>query len=240
MKPVIIIPARMAATRFPNKPLADIHGKPMIQHVVEQALKANLGDVIVAAGDQVIIDAIDHLECRAVLTDPDLPSGSDRIHAALEQLDPQQTYTHVINLQGDLPHVDPKLLTDLLDTLETENIDISTLCYEIKDSAELQDPGCVKIAMTPVTPDTYQALYFSRVCLPYGDGPVYHHIGLYGYLRDSLESFVALPPSPLEKREKLEQLRALENGMKIGVRCVESQPFGIDTPEDLEKLKASL
>lgn len=238
MKPVIVIPARMAATRFPGKPLADIHGRPMIQYVIECAQAANLGDVIVAAGDQVIVEAVKHLDCTAVLTDPNLPSGSDRIHAALEKIDPQQTYTHVLNLQGDLPHLDPNLLNMLLDLLNSSDIDISTLCYEIQDKSELNDPSCVKIAMTERKENTFKALYFSRATIPHGDGPTYHHIGLYGYLRDSLNRFVKLPPSPLEKREKLEQLRALENGMKIGVKCVNSTPFGIDTKEDLEKLKS--
>ncbi len=240
MKPVIVIPARMAATRFPGKPLADIHGKPMIQHVIERALASGLGDVVVAAGDQVIIEAIQGLDCKAVLTDPNLPSGSDRIHAALEKIDPGHIYTHVLNLQGDLPHLDPGLLTILLNLLNTSDFDISTLCYQITDDTELKDPGCVKIAMTELDKNIFKALYFSRSVLPYGDGPHYHHIGLYGYLRNSLDKFVNLPPSPLEKREKLEQLRALENNMKIGVQCVNSNPFGIDTKQDLEKLKATL
>jgi len=240
MNPVIVIPARMAATRFPGKPLADIHGKPMIQHVIERALDAKLGDVIVAAGDQVIVEAVQHLDCKTILTDPDLPSGSDRIFAALKKADPKNSYTHVLNLQGDLPHLDSSLLKTLLDLLDSSDFDISTLCYEIKDDKELNDPSCVKVAMTEDQKDIYKALYFSRSCIPYGAGPIYHHIGLYGYLRNSLERFVNLPQSGLEKREKLEQLRALENGMKIGIKCVNSNPFGIDTKEDLEKLKSIL
>jgi 3-deoxy-manno-octulosonate cytidylyltransferase (CMP-KDO synthetase) len=240
MNPVVVIPARMASTRLPGKPLADINGKPMIQHVIERALESKLGDVVVAAGDQVIIEAVKHLNCYSVLTDPNLPSGSDRIHAALEAIDPKQNYTHILNLQGDLPDLNPNLLKILLDLLNTADFDISTLCYKIKNEEELKDPSCVKIAMSEYRDNSFKALYFSRSCIPYGNGPFYHHIGLYGYLRDSLNKFVKLSPSPLEQREKLEQLRAIENDMKIGVKCVDDTPFGIDTQDDLKKIKSIL
>ncbi len=233
MKPVVIIPARMASTRLPGKPLADIGGVPMIVRVWAQAMKAGIGPVIVAAGDAEIADAVERAGGHAVLTHPDLPSGSDRVFAALEGVDPEGRYDTVINLQGDLPALDPAQLQAVAQALAGH--DIATLAAPITDEADRANPAVVK-AVVAWEPDgrSGRALYFSRATVPTGPGEHFYHVGIYAYRRDALARFVRLPPSPLETREKLEQLRALEAGMSIAVARVDSAPLSVDTPEDLE------
>ncbi len=214
----------------------------MIEHVWRRGMEAAVGDVVVAAAEQEICDAIEQAGGRAVLTDPAHPSGSDRIFEALEKVDPNAEIEVVVNLQGDLPALDPALIRKTIDILSDQTYDISTLVAPILDQEERQNPNVVKAVVSfdedPASVgDVGKALYFSRATVPHGDGPLYHHIGLYGYRRAALEKFVGLAPSPLEKREKLEQLRALENGMTIGVGVVDTIPFGVDTPADLEKAR---
>ena len=233
MKPVIIIPARMASTRLPGKPLADIGGVPMIVRVWAQAMKARVGPVIVAAGDAEIADAVERAGGHAVLTHPGLASGSDRIWAALEGVDPGGRYDTVINLQGDLPALDPAQIRAAAEALTGH--DIATLAAPITDEADRANPAVVK-AVVAWEPDGARgrALYFSRATVPTGPGDHFYHVGIYAFTRPALASFVKLPPSPLETREKLEQLRALEAGMRIAVARVDSVPLSVDTPEDLE------
>ena len=232
MKPVVIIPARMASTRLPGKPLADIAGIPMIVRVWAAAMAAGIGPVVVSASEGEIADAVEKAGGQAVLTHPDLPSGSDRVHAALAGLDPGGRYDTVINLQGDLPAFDPGQLRAVLDALPGH--DIATLAAPISDAADRDNPAVVK-AVVAWEPDGKRgrALYFSRAAVPAGAGEHFHHVGLYAYSRDALARFVALPPSPLERREKLEQLRALEAGLSIAVARVDAVPLSVDTPEDL-------
>lgn len=239
--PVIVIPARMAATRLPGKPLADIHGQPMIVRVIEQALASGVETVLVAAGDREIVAAVEAAGHQAILTDPALPSGTDRILAALDQLDPDGRFDPVINLQGDMPTFDPGLLRVALQALKIHpEADIATLVSPTMDDAERQDPNVVKAVLAgdgQVSPA--RCLYFTRATAPTGDGPVFRHVGLYVYRRAALERFVALPPSPLEQREKLEQLRALENGMTIVAGIVGVFPKGVDTPEHLDAARVT-
>jgi len=236
---LIVIPARLAATRLPNKPLADICGKPMIVHVWERALQAKIGPVLVACGDQEILEALKAYGGEGVLTDPSLPSGTDRIKAALDIYDPHEKYETIINMQGDLPTLDPSLLCQVLEPFQNPVVEMTTLANLIDDPNELADPNTVKVALSLKTGDSMgRALYFSRNPLPSGEGPHYHHIGIYAYGRECLNRFVSLPVDPLEAREKLEQLRALGNGMRLDVKVVNtSTPFGVDTPEDLEKAR---
>lgn len=241
MNPIVIIPARLASTRLPDKPLADIGGAPMIVQVVRRAEESGLGPVLVAAGDQAIVDAVEEAGARAVLTNPDLPSGSDRIWAALAAVDPDGAYDVVINLQGDLPTISKTVLSSIVEPLEDELVDISTLVAEIKDPEERGNPNVVKaIVSCKDGAASGRALYFTRATAPTGDGPLYHHIGIYGYRRAALQRFVSLSPSPLELRERLEQLRALEDGMSVGVRIVDEVPAGVDTAEDLEKARTEI
>jgi 3-deoxy-manno-octulosonate cytidylyltransferase (CMP-KDO synthetase) len=235
MTPIILIPARLGSTRLPNKVLADIAGLPMIVHVLRRAQEAGLGPVAVACGEPQIADAVRAAGGQAVLTDPDLPSGSDRIFAALNAIDPTQHHDVIINLQGDLPSIDPAYLQAVLAPLQNPDVDIATLVAPITTPEEAAAPSVVKCvcAFGPEA-DTAPALYFSRNIAPSGEGPLWHHIGIYAYRRAALARFVALPPSALEQREKLEQLRALEAGMKIGVARVPHAPFGVDTPADLD------
>ena len=237
---VVLIPARLRSTRLPDKPLAMIRGEPMIVHVWRRAMEAGLGPVIVACAEPSIAAAIDAVGGRAVLTDPELPSGTDRIYAALQEVDPDRAFDRVINLQGDMPTLDPACLHDVLAPFELPGIDIATLADPTDDESEKTDPNTVKAIISFRTPEIGEALYFTRANAPWGDGPVYHHIGLYAFTRDALDRFAALAPSPLERREKLEQLRALENGMRIGVKLVEAVPFGVDTPADLMKARKIL
>lgn len=236
MKPILLIPARLAATRLPAKPLADIAGVPMIVRVMRQAMAAAVGPVVVAAGDRDIVTVVEKAGGKAVLTDPALPSGSDRVHAALEALDPDGRHDVAVNLQGDLPALDPEQVRKVVAALEESGADIATLAAEITDPAERDNPNVVKavVAWSP-RGQLGRALYFTRATAPTGEGPLFHHVGIYAYRRAALSRFVALPPSPLEKREKLEQLRALEANMSIAVARVDSVPLSVDTEADLAK-----
>ena len=241
MQPIIVIPARMAATRLPGKPLAPIHGRPMIVHCWARAVKAGLGPVLVAAGDREIVAAIEAAGGRALLTDPALASGSDRVHAAVEAADPSGIYDVVVNLQGDLPTIEPSILSAVLAPLAERAVDIATPVAPISDPREHDDPNVVKAVVSPHAHGRGgRALYFSRAAVPSGEGVRYHHIGVYAYRRAALRRFVALPPSVLERRERLEQLRAIEAGMRIDVAFVDSIPRGVDTPADLERARQRL
>lgn len=242
LKPaLVVIPARMASVRLPGKPLADIHGEAMIVHVWRRAKEADIGPVIVAAAEQQIVDAVTAAGGQAVLTDPNHRSGSDRAWEAVENYDPRGDYGKIINLQGDLPTMEAEQIRLALDLLEAETVDISTLAAEITEAYEREEPSVVK-AVISMPPGARQGrgLYFTRVAAPSGDGPLYHHIGIYGYRRAALERFVKLPPGHLESRERLEQLRALEAGMVIQVGLVDRVPFGVDTPADLDRARKAL
>jgi 3-deoxy-manno-octulosonate cytidylyltransferase (CMP-KDO synthetase) len=239
VNPIVLIPARMAATRLPGKPLADIGGIPMIVRVLRQAEAAGVGPVAVAAGDSEIVDAVVRAGGRAVLTDPDLPSGSDRIVAALGELDPDRRHDVVINLQGDIPFVQPDAVAVVARLLAAEpSCDLSTVMVAEADPAERTNPDIPKV-VAAMQPDgrTARALYFTRSVL-YGDAPVWLHHGIYGFRRAALERFCAAPPSPLEKRERLEQLRALELGMSIWAAVIDEAPISVDNPADLERARA--
>ncbi len=241
MNPVLLIPARMASTRLPAKPLADIAGLPMIVRVWRQAKAAGLGPVVVAAGEPEIVAAIEKAGGQAVLTDPDLPSGSDRIWAALQILDPDANHDVVVNLQGDLPALDPGQLRTVVQALKQSGADIATLAAPIDNDADKVSPAVVKAVVAwDASGQLGRALYFTRATAPAGEGPLFHHVGLYAYRREALESFVALPPSALERSEKLEQLRALEAGMSIAVARVDEAPLSVDTPADLERARKIL
>ena len=227
MKPLIVIPARMAATRLPGKPLADIAGKPMIVRMVEIAAATKLGPVVVAAGDAEIVAAVEAAGGKAILTDPDLPSGTDRVHAALQAVGGD--YDAIVNLQGDMPTIAPALVVRAVAELR-DGADIATLVSPSGDAADRDNPNVVKAIVAA----DGRCLYFTRAPAPSGPGTIQRHVGLYVYARDALERFVAAPPSPLELREKLEQLRALEMGMTIRAGVVAEFPKGVDGPEDLE------
>lgn len=239
--PIVLIPSRLASTRLPDKPLADIHGQPMIVHCLRRAQEAGFVRVAVACGDVQIADAVTAAGGEAVLTDPNHPSGSDRIFEALQKLDPQGRHDAVINLQGDLPAIDPKVIAAALTPLADPAIDIATLATPIVEQHEVDDRNVVKAVLSLGQGQTIgRALYFSRRPVPGGEGPLWHHIGIYAYRRAALERFVALKPSPLEKRESLEQLRALENGMSIAAAVVDTLPLGVDTPADLARIRAAM
>ncbi|QQS11151.1 MAG: 3-deoxy-manno-octulosonate cytidylyltransferase [Rhodospirillales bacterium] len=239
--PIVLIPARMASIRLPEKPLADIHGAPMIVHVWRRAMEADIGPVVVAAAEPEIVAAVESAGGRAVLTDPGHPSGSDRIHEALMRLDPDGRHDAVVNVQGDLPTIDPAVVRAALEPLADGGVDIATLVCEIRTEQERSAPQVVKAVVGFRDGDVIgRALYFSRTQVPTGDGPLYHHIGLYAYRRAALERFVTLPPGVLERREKLEQLRALEAGMRIDARLVDTAPLGVDTPDDLAEARRRL
>ena len=238
MNPIIIIPARMASTRLPGKPLIDICGEPMIIHVLRQAERADIGPVYVAAGDQEIVEVVGQAGGKALMTDPDLPSGSDRVFQALSIIDKANYHDVVINVQGDLPTIAPGIIRSVVTPLANKNVDIATLVAEIVDLRERNDPNAVKaVAAIPKDKKIGRALLFSRATVPWGHGEFYHHIGLYAFRRAALESFVSLPQGILEKRENLEQLRALEAGMRIDVALVDTIPDGVDTPADLERAR---
>jgi 3-deoxy-manno-octulosonate cytidylyltransferase (CMP-KDO synthetase) len=240
MNSIVVIPARLASTRLPDKPLADIGGAPMVVHVWRRAIAAGIGPVIVACAEQVIADAILAEGGIACLTDPDLTSGSDRVHAAVEQFDPDGHHDVVVNVQGDLPLIDPSVIGAVLKPLADPAVDISTLAAVISDQRERDDPNVVKlVAGFPPGATVARALYFSRAVVPSGDGDLYHHIGLYAFRREALRRFIALEPGILERRERLEQLRALEAGMRIDVALVDTIPDGVDTPADLERVRAA-
>ena len=235
---LIAIPARMAATRLPGKPLADIEGVPMIVRVWRAAVAAEIGPVVVAAGDKEIVTVLRAAGGTAVITDPSLPSGTDRVFAAVQTFDASGAYQVVINLQGDLPLLDPANLRAVRDTLAASGADIATLAAPIADATDFDNPNVVKPVMSWEKGRTYaRALYFSRNRVPSGAGDLYHHIGIYAFRRDALARFVSLPPSPLERRENLEQLRALEHGMTIAVGIVDKPPLSVDTPADLERVR---
>ena len=241
MRPIVVIPARMAATRLPGKPLADIHGRPMIAHVLDRAREAGIGPVAVAAGEPEIVAAARAAGAEAVLVTDDVPSGTDRIHRALLALDPEGRHDVVVNLQGDFPTIAPDTLRAVLDPLADPSVDIGTLVCPIADETEATTDSFVKCACAfPGPSRTAPALYFSRNPIPWGDGPRWHHIGVYAYRRAALDRFVALPASPLELREKLEQLRALEDGMRIDAMIIDHVPRGVDTPPDLDRARAFL
>jgi len=238
---VVLIPARMASTRLPNKPLADIAGLPMIVQVAKRALEAKAGRVVVAVDEQVVFDVVKAAGFDVVMTRQDHQSGSDRIYEALQKADPDGKAEFVINVQGDLPTIEADVVrASLQPLLNNPSTDIATLTVEITDEHEKTNPNVVKIVGSPISETRLKALYFTRATAPYGDGPLYHHIGLYTYRRAALEKFVALGPSPLEMRERLEQLRALEAGMRIDAEIVHSIPLGVDTPADLEKARGIL
>lgn len=243
--PLVVIPARMAASRLPGKPLADICGKPMIVRVWEIAARwarqVPGARVIVAAGEAAIAEAVTAAGGEAVLTDPDLPSGSDRVNAAARAADPHGAHDVVVNLQGDQPVFDVEILTAVTAPMTDPAVDLATLASVITDPAERGNPNVVKavVSLADEAATAGRALYFTRATAPWGDGPLYHHIGIYAFRRAALERFVGLPPSPLERREKLEQLRALEAGMHIAVAVVpEGTRIGVDAPEDLARARA--
>jgi 3-deoxy-manno-octulosonate cytidylyltransferase (CMP-KDO synthetase) len=237
-RPIVVIPARLASTRLPGKPLADIAGVPMIVHVLRRAEAAAIGPVVVACAEPEIKDAVERAGGRAVLTRPDHPSGSDRIHEAVAALDPVRRYDVVVNLQGDLPVIDPDAIRAALAPLADAAVDIATLVAPIHNAAQRDDPNTVKAAVGFAAGQRIaRALYFSRLPVPHGAGEHYHHIGLYAYRRAALERFVALPPAVLEQRESLEQLRALAAGMRIDVALVDSVPFEVNTPADLARAR---
>lgn len=238
--PVVLVPARLASTRLPGKPLAAIHGEPMIVHVWRRAREAGIGPVVVCADAAEIVAAVKKAGGHAVLTRADHASGSDRIFEAIGEIDPQGHHDIVVNVQGDLPTIDPAAVRAALAPLENPAVDIATLAAVIIRAEEREDPNVVKLVGTEIGPTRRRALYFTRATAPWGDGPLFHHIGLYAYRRAALERFVKLPPSPLELRERLEQLRALEDGMRIDAEIVRTVPLGVDTPHDLERARAML
>ncbi len=237
---LIVIPARMASTRLPGKPLVDICGAPMIVQVWRRAMEADIGPVLVAADGAEIADAVRGAGGQAILTDPDCPSGSDRIFAALQGFDPSGRYQIIVNVQGDLPTIEPESVRAALTPLQEASVDIATLAAPIVRAEERDDPNVVKAVGSEIAPGRLRALYFTRARAPWGEGPLYHHIGLYAYRRPALERFVRLPPSPLERREKLEQLRALEAGMRIDIAIVDTPPLGVDAPGDLVRAREIL
>lgn len=239
MKPIVIIPSRMASTRLPGKPLAEIGGRPMILRVVERALAANIGPVAVATPDAEIVEAVKVLGVTCILTAPELPSGSDRVHAAINELDPDGRHDVIVNFQGDLPLFVPDDLRRVLRPLEDPQFDIGTLAARVTSAQERDATSVVKIACDFMPDqDVARSLYFSRAVLPWGEGPLWHHVGVYAWRRQALARFVNAPQSPLERRESLEQLRALDLGLTIGCTRIEAAPHGVDTPHDLARVRA--
>ena len=236
---IILIPARMASSRLPGKPLADIAGLPMIVHVLRRAQAAKIGEAVVATDSEAVAAAVEKSGGRAIMTRADHVSGSDRIYEALEALDPEHRMSVVVNVQGDLPTIEPADIRAAVGPLSDPAVDIATLAAVITNPAELSNPNVVKVSGTPVSPGRLRAVTFTRADAT-GAGPHYHHIGLYAYRRAALERFVKLPPSANEQREKLEQLRALDAGLRIDVVVVDSVPLGVDTPEELKKARKLL
>lgn len=239
-EPLVIIPARMQATRLPGKPLAEIAGMPMIVHVWRRAVAAGIGPVAVATDAPEVAEAVTRAGGRAVLTRADHPSGSDRIAEAAALLDPEGRHEVIVNVQGDFPTIEPASIAAVIGPLADQNVDIATLAFAITRGEERTHPDVVKAVGTEISPNRLRALYFTRATAPWGDGPLLHHIGLYAYRRPALDRFVELPPSSLEQRERLEQLRALEAGMRIDIVVVEDQPFGVDNPDHLERARRIL
>lgn len=240
VRTLVVIPARMASTRLPGKPLADIAGKPMILHVAGRAREAGIGPVLVATDSPEIAEVVRAAGTEVVMTSPDHPSGSDRVDEAVRLYDAAGSYDCVLNLQGDLPGIDPAVIRTVLTPLEDGEVGIGTLAARVVEDHERSDSNVVKVVGTPVAENRLRALYFTRATAPHGDGDLWHHIGLYAWRREALERFVSLPPSPLEIRERLEQLRALEAGMRIDVGLVDTVPAGVDTPADLERARLAL
>lgn len=240
MHPIVLIPARLAASRLPDKPLADIAGMPMIVHVWRRAVEADIGPVAVATDSERIAAAVAEAGGRAILTRADHASGSDRVFEALGRLDGGGRHDVVVNLQGDLPAIEPAALRACLACLEEAAVDIATLVALIESEAERADSNVVKLVGSEIGPGRFRALYFTRATAPWGEGPLYHHIGVYAYRRAALARFVALTPSSLERRERLEQLRALEAGLRIDAALVDHVPLGVDTPADLARARALL
>lgn len=240
MPVLVVIPARMGSARLPGKVLADIAGRPMVAHVLARALEAEIGAVAVACSEPEVAAAVRAAGGRAAMTDPALPRGSDRVHAALAELDPDRRCDIVVNLQGDLPTISPAFLRAVLRPLEDPAYDIATLVAPVTSEEEAEAPSVVKAACAFEDRDVAPAVYFSRGRVPHGDGPLWHHVGVYGFRRAALERFVSLPESPLERRESLEQLRALEAGMRIGCARVDHAPRGVDTPDDLARVRREL
>ena len=239
MSALVLIPARMAASRLPGKPLADIGGEPMIVHVWRRAMEADLGEVAVATDHPDIAAAVTAVGGRAVMTRADHPSGTDRIAEALAFLDPDRRHGLVVNIQGDLPTLAPHVTRETTALLADPEVMLAT-AVALATEAEAEAPSVVKMVGSPLGPRRFRALYFTRARAPGGEGPLYHHIGLYAWRRAALERFVALPPSWLERREKLEQLRALEAGMRIDAALVDTVPLGVDTPGDLDVARRAL
>jgi 3-deoxy-manno-octulosonate cytidylyltransferase (CMP-KDO synthetase) len=240
MNPIVVIPARMAATRLPDKPMADIRGEPMIVHVWRRAQEAGIGPVVVATDSEAIAEAVSRRGGRAQMTRGDHPSGTDRVHEAVSVLDPTGAHDAVVNVQGDLPTIAPATIRAALVPLMDPSVDVATLVAEITRAEERTAPQVVKMVGSELAPGRFRCLYFTRATAPWGDGPLWHHIGLYAWRRAALARFVALPPSALEQREKLEQLRALEAGMRIEAIAVDAVPLGVDTPEDLARAREML
>ncbi|MEX3011066.1 3-deoxy-manno-octulosonate cytidylyltransferase [Hoeflea sp. TYP-13] len=237
---LVLIPARMASTRLPGKVLAEIGGLPMVVQVAKRAAEADIGRVVVATDSAEVEEAVKNAGFDVIMTRSDHASGSDRIFEALQAIDPEGEIDVVVNIQGDLPTIEPDVIRAALLPLETPEVDIATLAVAITDDEEKTNPNVTKVVGSPMRQNRLRALYFTRATAPYGDGPLYHHIGLYAYRRDALSRFVRLEPSTLEKRESLEQLRALEAGMRIDVAVVDSVPLGVDTPADLERARQML
>lgn len=239
--PLILIPARLASTRLPGKPLADIHGEPMIVHVWRRAMEANLGPVVVAVSEEEVADAVRQAGGTAVMTRSDHESGSDRIFEALQTVDPNGKHDALINVQGDLPTLSPNLIKSVIGPFQDATVDITTLVCKITKDSEKTNPNVVKAVVAFAPSKTIgRAIYFSRKSVPGGQGPLFHHIGLYAYRCEALARFVAFSPGVLERRERLEQLRALENGMRIDAALVDTVPLGVDTLSDLEQARAQL
>jgi len=237
---LVLIPARMASTRLPGKPLADICGLPMIVQVAMRAKEAAIGRVVVAVDDQRVFDAVAEAGFEVIMTGGHHQSGSDRIHEAMTKIDPEGRAKIIVNVQGDLPTIEPETIRASLRPLDDEAVDIATLTIEIDNEEDKTAPHIVKVVGSPLSETRLRGLYFTRATAPYGKGPLYHHIGLYAYRRPALERFVTLGPSVLELRESLEQLRALEAGMRIDAEIVDTVPLGVDTPADLEKARRIL
>lgn len=240
MNPIVLIPARMAATRLPDKPLAEIAGRPMIVHVWRRAMEAAIGEVVVATDSPAIAEAVTQAGGRVAMTRADHPSGTDRVHEAVSTLDPTGQHDAVVNVQGDLPTVSPAAIRAALVPLMDPAVDVATLVAPITREEERTAPSVVKMVGSEQAPGRFRCLYFTRSTAPWGEGKLWHHIGLYAWRRAALSRFVALPPSGLERRERLEQLRALEAGMRIDAIAVDDVPLGVDTPEDLERARAML
>lgn len=240
MNPIVLIPARMAATRLPDKPMAEIAGVPMIVHVWRRAVAAAIGEVVVATDSAEIAEAVTRAGGRIAMTRTDHPSGTDRVHEAVSALDPTGIHDAVVNVQGDLPTIEPATIRAALVPLMDPAVDMATLVAPITRAEERTAPQVVKMVGSELAPGRFRCLYFTRATAPWGEGPLWHHIGLYAWRRAALARFVALPPSGLEQRERLEQLRAIEAGMRVDAVVVRDVPFGVDTPEDLERARAML